>query len=43
VYGSRVLEEKTADGLTQTVQPLAPARIWALIPPAADHPGVILP
>ncbi|WP_433499835.1 DUF5719 family protein [Sphaerimonospora sp. CA-214678] len=43
VYGGRVLDEPTGDGLLITAQPLALARIWALVPPTVDSPGAVLP
>ncbi|GLW21843.1 hypothetical protein Mame01_18860 [Microbispora amethystogenes] len=43
VYGGRVLDEATKDGQLVTAQPLAVGRIWALVPPAVDAPGVVLP
>ncbi|MCK2221194.1 DUF5719 family protein [Actinomadura sp. ATCC 31491] len=41
VYGGRVLEERRKDGLLLTAQPLAPARVWTLLPPLADTPLVV--
>ncbi|QYC38822.1 hypothetical protein Nocox_05975 [Nonomuraea coxensis DSM 45129] len=43
VYGGRVLEERLKDGLMLTVQPLAPARVWTLLPPLTDTPRVVAP
>lgn len=43
VYGGRVLDEPTRDGLLITAQPLAIARIWALVPPTVVSPGAVLP
>lgn len=43
VYGGRVLDESTSDGLLITAQPLALARIWALVPPTVDSPAAVLP
>ncbi|MEV4294991.1 DUF5719 family protein [Microbispora rosea] len=43
VYGGRVLDEGVKDGQMVTAQPLAMARIWALVPPTADSPGAVLP
>ncbi len=43
VYGGRVLDERTDQGLLITVQPLALARTWAMVPPTIDSPGVVLP
>lgn len=43
VYGGRVLDEPTREGLLITAQPLALARIWALVPPTVDSPGAVLP
>ncbi|GAA0393196.1 hypothetical protein GCM10009530_50680 [Microbispora corallina] len=43
VYGGRVVDEPTPDGEMLTAQPLAVARIWALVPPTADSPGAVLP
>lgn len=43
VYGGRVLDEAAKDGQMVTAQPLAMARTWALVPPTADSPGVVLP
>ncbi|GAA1734616.1 DUF5719 family protein [Nonomuraea bangladeshensis] len=43
VYGGRVLEERLKDGLMFTVQPLAPARVWTLLPPLTDTARVVAP
>ena len=43
VYGGRTLVEDTPSGQLITVQPLAPASIWALVPPTADSPSAVLP
>jgi hypothetical protein len=43
VYGGRVLVEDTPSGQLITDQPLAPATIWALVPPTADSPSAVLP
>ncbi|GAA4570728.1 DUF5719 family protein [Planotetraspora kaengkrachanensis] len=43
VYGGRALVEDTPGGQLITVQPLAPASIWALVPPTADSPSAVLP
>ncbi|MFB9896051.1 DUF5719 family protein [Planobispora takensis] len=43
VYGGRVMDEKLKDGLALTVQPLATARMWALIPPITESTAVVLP
>jgi hypothetical protein len=43
VYGGRVLDEHTPDGLLVTTQPLALARTWAIVPPIAESPSVVLP
>ncbi|GAA4579078.1 hypothetical protein GCM10023194_03700 [Planotetraspora phitsanulokensis] len=43
VYGGRALVEDTPGGQLVTVQPLAPATIWALVPPTADSPSAVLP
>ncbi|MFF0774554.1 hypothetical protein ACFYUK_37100 [Nonomuraea wenchangensis] len=43
VYGGRVLEERLQDGLMLTVQPLAPARVWTLLPPLTDTARVVAP
>nr|WP_221473350.1 DUF5719 family protein [Planomonospora venezuelensis] len=43
VYGGRVMDEKLKDGLALTVQPLAAARMWALVPPVTESASVILP
>jgi hypothetical protein len=43
VYGGRVLEEQAPDGLMISAQPLALARIWALVPPTAYSPGAVVP
>ncbi|MBO3745076.1 hypothetical protein J5X84_03280 [Streptosporangiaceae bacterium NEAU-GS5] len=43
VYGGRSLEESTKQGLLITAQPLALARIWALVPPVVPSPEVVLP
>ncbi|WP_283138487.1 DUF5719 family protein [Rhizohabitans arisaemae] len=36
VYGGRVLEERTPEGQLITIQPLAMARTWALVPQVVD-------
>ncbi|SDH77205.1 DUF5719 family protein [Nonomuraea jiangxiensis] len=43
VYGGRVVEENQKTGLLITAQPLAPARMWTLLPPLDDSPRVVLP
>ncbi|WP_066933017.1 DUF5719 family protein [Microtetraspora fusca] len=43
VYGGRVLSEDTPEGVLLTVQPLAQARTWALVPATAEWPGAVLP
>ncbi|WP_188191233.1 DUF5719 family protein [Nonomuraea sp. SYSU D8015] len=43
VYGGRVVEERDKNGRLLTVQPLAPGRIWTLLPPLTDTPRVVLP
>ncbi|MBG0828051.1 hypothetical protein HS041_09755 [Planomonospora sp. ID67723] len=43
VYGGRVMDEKLKDGLALTVQPLAAARMWALIPPVTESASIVLP
>lgn len=43
VYGGRVVEERLKSGLLITAQPLAPARMWTLLPPLTDTPRVVLP
>ncbi|YCK42214.1 hypothetical protein ACNF49_51695 [Actinomadura sp. ATCC 39365] len=46
VYGGRVIEEREKDGLLVTAQPLAPARVWTVLPvlPApTDSARVVLP
>ncbi|MFF3664362.1 DUF5719 family protein [Microtetraspora malaysiensis] len=43
VYGGRVLSEDTPEGVLLTVQPLAQARTWALVPVTAEWPGAVLP
>ncbi|MFF3440486.1 DUF5719 family protein [Streptosporangium sp. NPDC002721] len=43
VYGGRVMDERLKGGLALTVQPLAPARLWALVPPIAESAATVLP
>ncbi|WP_068921437.1 DUF5719 family protein [Planobispora rosea] len=43
VYGGRVMDEKLDDGLALTVQPLAAARMWAMVPPVTESAAVVLP
>lgn len=43
VYGGRVMDERLKGGLALTVQPLAPARMWALVPPIAESAATVLP
>ncbi|WP_242659252.1 DUF5719 family protein [Thermostaphylospora chromogena] len=43
VYGGRVLTDRLGDGLLITLQPLAPARVWTLVPPLTDSPVTVLP
>ncbi|MFC4531586.1 DUF5719 family protein [Sphaerisporangium dianthi] len=43
VYGGRVLDERTTDGLLLTTQPLALARTWAVVPPVLETADVVLP
>ncbi|MFC3983937.1 DUF5719 family protein [Streptosporangium jomthongense] len=42
VYGGRVMDERIKKGLALTVQPLAAARVWALVPPTTESMGVVL-
>ncbi|GAA4205893.1 hypothetical protein GCM10022252_67190 [Streptosporangium oxazolinicum] len=43
VYGGRVMDERLKGGQALTVQPLAPARMWALVPPIAESVATVLP
>jgi hypothetical protein len=43
VYGGRVLDEQVQGGLLLTIQPLAPARVWTLVPDMTDSPVTVLP
>ncbi|MFC4586489.1 DUF5719 family protein [Sphaerisporangium corydalis] len=43
VYGGRVMDERATGGLLLTVQPLALARTWALVPQTVESPEVVLP
>ncbi|WP_248961792.1 DUF5719 family protein [Sphaerisporangium perillae] len=43
VYGGRVMDERTPEGLLLTTQPLALARTWAIVPPVAESSTVVLP
>ncbi|MEV4071195.1 DUF5719 family protein [Nonomuraea fuscirosea] len=43
VYGGRVVRERLRTGLLLTAQPLAPARMWTMLPPLTDTPRVVLP
>ena len=43
VYGGRILDERTGDGLLLTSQPLAPARTEVTVPVTADTEAAILP
>ncbi|MFI7616389.1 DUF5719 family protein [Nonomuraea terrae] len=43
VYGARVVEERAGNAVLLTVQPLAPARSWTLLPPLTDTPRVVAP
>ncbi|GAA4222118.1 hypothetical protein FHR32_004183 [Streptosporangium album] len=43
VYGGRVMEEHVKDGLLMTAQPLAAARLWALVPPITESVSAVLP
>lgn len=43
VYGGRVMEEGLKGGAALTLQPLAAARMWALIPPIAESAATVLP
>ncbi|MEV7005701.1 DUF5719 family protein [Streptosporangium sp. NPDC051022] len=43
VYGGRVMDERIKKGLALTVQPLAAARIWALVPPMTESVAAVLP
>ncbi|MDH2427836.1 DUF5719 family protein [Sphaerisporangium sp. TRM90804] len=43
VYGGRVLDERTGDGLMLTAQPLGPARTYAVVRPAVESPAAVLP
>ncbi|MEV4092839.1 DUF5719 family protein [Streptosporangium saharense] len=41
VYGGRVMDERIKKGLALTVQPLAAARVWALVPPTTESVAVL--
>ncbi|MGW4957191.1 DUF5719 family protein [Nonomuraea sp. NPDC004186] len=43
VYGARVIEDHLKTGLLLTTQPLAPSRLWTLLPPLTDTPNVVAP
>ncbi|MFI6506841.1 DUF5719 family protein [Streptosporangium sp. NPDC050855] len=43
VHGGRVMEERLKGGTALTVQPLAAARMWALVPPIAESAATVLP
>ncbi|GAA2893606.1 hypothetical protein GCM10010517_58150 [Streptosporangium fragile] len=43
VYGGRVMDERLKGGPALTIQPLAPARMWALVPPVTESAAVVLP
>ncbi|AWS40864.1 DUF5719 family protein [Streptosporangium sp. 'caverna'] len=43
VYGGRVMDEPVKGGLVLTAQPLAPARLWALVPPITESVATVLP
>ncbi|MDP9846466.1 DUF5719 family protein [Streptosporangium lutulentum] len=43
VYGGRVMDESVKGGLALTAQPLAPARLWALVPPITESVATVLP
>jgi hypothetical protein len=43
VYGGRVMDESVKGGLVLTAQPLAPARLWALVPPITESVATVLP
>ncbi|MFD0888728.1 DUF5719 family protein, partial [Streptosporangium algeriense] len=42
VYGGRVMDERIKKGLALTIQPLAAARVWALVPPTTESVDVVL-
>ncbi|TYB58350.1 hypothetical protein FXF51_37460 [Nonomuraea sp. PA05] len=43
VYGSRLVEERQRTGVLLTTQPLAPARMFTMLPPLTDTYEVVLP
>ena len=43
VYGGRVMDEPVKGGLLLTAQPLAPARLWALVPPITESAATCCP
>jgi hypothetical protein len=43
VYGGRVIEERLKSGLLITAQPLAPARMWTMLPALTDTSRVVVP
>ncbi|NRQ34780.1 hypothetical protein HII36_23520 [Nonomuraea sp. NN258] len=43
LYGARVIEERLKSGLLITAQPLAPARVWTLVPALTETARVVLP
>ncbi|MFI6918688.1 DUF5719 family protein [Nonomuraea spiralis] len=43
VYGGRVIEERQKSGLLVTAQPLAPARMWTMLPVLTDSARVVAP
>jgi hypothetical protein len=38
-----VMDEAIKGGLVLTTQPLAPARMWAMVPPITDSVATVLP
>ncbi|UBU14702.1 DUF5719 family protein [Nonomuraea gerenzanensis] len=43
VYGGRLVEERQRTGVLLTTQPLAPARMFTMLPPLTGTYGVVLP
>ncbi|AQZ66603.1 FIG083739: Putative secreted protein [[Actinomadura] parvosata subsp. kistnae] len=43
VYGGRLVEERRRTGVLLTMQPLAPARLFTLLPPMTDTYNVVVP
>jgi hypothetical protein len=43
VYGGRILDERTPEGLLLTTQPLTLARTWAIVRPTVESPISVLP